>query len=63
MDNFMDSSKVGLDYGTPKEGPIPTINRTPNAFTGTNNQEGPNNFDTSTRYRICELGCTNSANP
>ena len=36
--------------------------RFPKAFTGTNNQEGPTVFDTSTRYTLWDSVCTQSIN-
>ena len=59
----MDSFKVGLSSGTPREGLIPTIPHPPTAFSGTNNQKGPNTFEKSTRYIIWDSGCTHSINP
>ena len=35
----------------------------PTAFSGTNNQDGPTTFDTSTRYTLWDPGCTQSVNP
>ena len=33
------------------------------AFYGSNDQEGPTTFDTSTQYTIWDSGCTHSINP
>ena len=60
----MDSLKVSMDSGTMREGPIPNMSQPPpKAFVGTNNQEVPTSFYTSTRYTIWDSGCTHYINP
>ena len=55
----------GLSWTPALQGRYQSILRPsfPKAITGTNNQEGPTVFDTSTRYMLWYSGCTHSINP
>ena len=45
-----------------REGMIPTAPQLPKLFTGINNQEWPNVFDTSTLYTLWDSGFAHSIN-
>ena len=58
----MEYFKVSLGSRTPRKEPIPTTPHTPTVFSGRNNQEGLNVFDTYMWYTLWNSGCTHYIN-
>ena len=58
----MDSFKVILDSGNPREGPISTMPQHLHSVLRNEQPGGSDHFFTSTQYMLWESGCTHSIN-
>ena len=59
----MESFKVSLGSGSPREGTITKTPQAPNRVYQNKKNEGPTNFDTSFRCMLWDSRCTHSTNP